>query len=67
VLPAAPSPEDWSVPATPRPSVGPHTLDDQDDDVPFVPPRPLHSDPVPYGTHQDDLLPESDKRGRRPR
>ena len=48
-----------------RASVGPHTLDDHDEDAPIVPPRPLASEPVAYGSHADDLLPEPDKRGRR--
>jgi DNA-binding transcriptional MerR regulator len=42
-------------------SVGPHTLADADEGGPFVPPRPASSDPVAYGTHEDDLLPEPDK------
>src|SRR4051794_15998617 len=54
-----------------RPTVGPHAVDDGDDEAPFVPPRPVSSsDPVAYGTHADDLLPapeRPDKRGRRPR
>jgi DNA-binding transcriptional MerR regulator len=59
----------WATPAAAhRPSVGPHTLDDQDEDVPFVPPRPIPAgEAAGYGTHEDDLLPEPDKRGRRAR
>jgi hypothetical protein len=31
-----------------------------------VPPRPIPStEPVAYGTHEDDLLPEPEKKGRR--
>jgi hypothetical protein len=50
-----------------RASVGPHSVnDDADEEARFVPPRPVPStEPVAYGTHEDDLLPEPEKKGRR--
>jgi hypothetical protein len=46
------------------PSVGPHTLDDQDE-VAFVAPRPVPSESrADYGTSADDFLPEPPKKGR---
>ena len=56
----------WDPPAADGATVGPHTLDDAADDVPFVPPRPVPTgEAATFGNHEDDLLPEPEKGRRR--